>query len=198
MIENPLARAWLPFTRVLALVAGYALLLLSILIAVEVLLRRFANMSLQGSDEMGGYVLAIVAAFGFSFALLERAHTRVEILVERINPKRAAVLNVLSCVGTMLMALFIAWRGWATLMESIEYQSLSGTPLMTPLWQPQSLWVGGLLVFAVVATLVAIHATVLLLRDWPRVNQFYGLKTLEEIVREEQVRDPSLPAEVMP
>lgn len=196
MNGNPLVRSFLPFTRFLALIGGYALLLLSLLITVEILLRRFANVSLQGSDEMGGYVLAIVAAFGFSFTLLERAHTRVEILVERINPRTAAILNFISCAGTMLMALFIAWRGWATLMESIEYKSLSGTPLMTPLWLPQSVWVAGLLVFAVIATLVAFHALALLVRDWTRVNQFYGLKTLDEIIRDEQVADPPLAAEI--
>ena len=172
------------------------MLLLSLVIVAEVLLRRFANMSLQGSDELGGYVLATVAAFGFSYTLLERAHTRVELLVERVGPRFSALLNFLSCGGTMVMALFIAWRGYATLMESITYQSLSGTPLMTPLWIPQSIWVGGLLVFAVVATVVAVHAMMLLFSDPDRINQLYGLKTLEEIIRDEQVPDPSVASEI--
>ncbi|MCA0922641.1 TRAP transporter small permease subunit [Pseudooceanicola nanhaiensis] len=185
--ESKVTRALLPLSRIMALIAGYALLALSLLIALEILLRRFANMSLQGSDEMGGYVLAILAAFGFSYALLERAHTRVEILVERVPGRMAAALNLLALVGIMVMALFIAWRGWAALAESIDYKSLSGTPLMTPLWMPQSVWVAGLLFFAVVSTIVTLHAAYLFVTNWPLVNRLYGIKSLEEIMDEEQV-----------
>ena len=84
--ENRVAQALTPAARALALLAGYALLLLTLVITVEVLLRRFANISLQGSDELGGYTLAMIGAFGFSLAALERAHTRVEILTERAGP----------------------------------------------------------------------------------------------------------------
>ncbi|MBY6093021.1 TRAP transporter small permease subunit [Maritimibacter alkaliphilus] len=185
--ESKVTRALLPLSRIMALIAGYALLGLSLLIALEILLRRFANMSLQGSDEMGGYVLAILAAFGFSYALLERAHTRVEILVERVPGRMAAALNLLALVGIMVMALFIAWRGWAALAESIAYKSLSGTPLMTPLWMPQSVWVAGLLFFALVSTIVTLHAAYLFVTNWPLVNRLYGIKSLEEIMDEEQV-----------
>lgn len=191
MQDNPVQRALLPVVRFLALIAGYGLLALSLLIFAEIMLRRFANHSMQGSDEIGGYVLAITAALGFSYTLLERAHTRVEILVERLGPNGAAFMNFLACFGTMLMALFMAWRGFAALGESIRYQSLSGTPLMTPLWQPQSVWVIGLLFFAIVASVVAIHAGWLLMQDRARLNRYYGLKTLEEIIKEEQAHPPA-------
>ncbi|WP_240512299.1 TRAP transporter small permease subunit [Pseudoruegeria sp. SK021] len=161
------------------------LLFLSLTITAEILLRRFANFSLQGSDELGGYTLAIVGAFGFSLAALERAHTRVEILVERVASGPRAILNLLAMFGTMLMALFMAWRGWAALMESIEFKSLSGTPLMTPLWLPQSIWVFGLIVFAVVTTALFVHATILFYRNREQVNKLYGLKTVTEILEEE-------------
>lgn len=130
-------------------------------------------------------MLAILAAFGFSYALIERAHTRVEILIERVGPRMQAVLNVFSAWCIALMAAFMAWRAWTTLMESVEYRSLSGTPLMTPLWQPQSLWFAGLLLFAGISLAVAVHATLLMLRDRRRLNRFYGIKTLEEVIEEE-------------
>lgn len=184
--ENRVARTLTPCARFLALLAGYALLLLTLTITAEVLLRRFANVSLQGSDELGGYTLAMVGAFGFSLAALERAHTRVEILTERIAPAPGAVLNLLATLGTMLMALFMAWRGWAALMESVEFKSLSGTPLMTPLWIPQSVWVFGLAVFALVSTAIFLHAALLFLRDREGLNRFYGPKALKDVLDEEQ------------
>lgn len=185
--DNPVARALTPLARLLALIAGYMLLGLTLAITGEVMLRTFFNFSLQGSDEFGGYTLAILAAFGFSYALLERAHTRVEILVERVPSRAQALLNLISNWCIALMGLFIAWRGWAALMESIEYGSLSGTPLMTPLWRPQAIWVGGLVFFAITATAIALHASVLAGRDYRLLNRFYGIKTLDEIIEEERV-----------
>lgn len=183
-IENPVTRSVYPLVRFLALIAGYMLLGVALFVTAEILVRRFLNVSLQGADELGGYMLALLAAFGFSYALVERAHTRVEIVVERVGPRMQAVLNVFSAWCIALMALFMAWRAWATLMESIEYKSLSGTPLMTPLWQPQSLWFVGLVLFAGLSSALAVHAT-MLLKNPTRLNHFYGTKTLAEVLDEE-------------
>jgi TRAP-type C4-dicarboxylate transport system permease small subunit len=190
--ENPVARALSPVAKKLALVAGYLLLGLALLITVEIFLRRFINFSLQGSDELGGYVLAILSAFGFSYALLERAHTRVEILVERVGSGTRAFLNLISAWCVAIMACFIAWRAYAALAESIEYHALSGTPLMTPLWQPQIVWFAGLLFFATTAVGIALHASVLSIHNRARLNRFYGTKSLDEIIEEETVQTNEL------
>lgn len=185
--SNSVNRVLMPIAQFLALVAGYGLLGLALLVTVEILLRRFMNFSLQGGNELGGYVLAILAAFGFSFALLERAHTRVEILIELVPGRLQAWLNLISAWCIALMAAFMAWRAAGALLESIEFGSLSGTPLMTPLWQPQSLWVVGLTFFAVTSLAIAVHSTALLVRDPRELNRLYGTKTLEEVLEEETV-----------
>lgn len=185
--DNPVARIFLPASRMLALIAGYFLLGLALLVTTEILLRRFMNVSLQGGDEFGGYVLAILAAFGFSFALLERSHTRVEILLERVGTGTRAVFNLIAAWCVAFMACFMAWRAYAALAESIEFRALSGTPLMTPLWQPQSLWVAGLWFFAIVASAVALHASWLMAKDRAALNGYYGIKSLDEIIEEETV-----------
>jgi hypothetical protein len=49
------------------------------------------------------------------------------------------------------------------LEESIEFQSRANSPLGTPLWIPQTLWLAGLGAFAIVALAMALHAAWLLL-----------------------------------
>ena len=186
--ENPVSRALMPVAKGLSLVAGYLLLGLSVLITTEILLRRFLNLSLQGGDEFGGYVLAILAAFGFSYALLERAHTRVEIVIENVGSRTRGLLNLISSWCVALMACFMAWRSYAALEESIEFQSLSGTPLMTPLWQPQIIWFAGLAFFAITATAIAVHSSNLIATDRARLNRYYDVKTLDEIIEEEKAQ----------
>ena len=66
MPTNLVSAALGPLARLFALIAGYAVLGLALLITAEVLLRKLFNVSLQGSAEFGGYTLATLAAFGFA------------------------------------------------------------------------------------------------------------------------------------
>lgn len=185
MENNPVKTFLGPVARIFALFAGYSVLGLALLITCEVLLRRLFNFSLQGGDEFGGYTLAMLAAFGFAYTWLERSHTRVELVLERVPKGVRAVLDLISALSIASMAIFLAWRAWTTLAESIEYRSLSGTPMMTPLWQPQALWVIGLAFFALVAAITAVHAAILFAKRSPMLAQWYGVKTLNEEINEQ-------------
>ena len=43
-----------------------------------IIARKLFSYSLQGVDEIGGYVVAITGTFGFAYALINRTHTRIE------------------------------------------------------------------------------------------------------------------------
>lgn len=175
-----------------AIMAGYAFFALSIFIVVEILARKLFNYSFQGADEIGGYVLAAGTAGGFGFALIHRSHTRIDLLVARLSGRRQAAFNLLAYVSLAAFATFMAWRGCATLQQSIEFGSLASTPLQTPLWIPQSLWAGGLVLFAVAALILAGRATAAFFRDVNALNVEFGPITIREEV-EEQVHDLTAP-----
>lgn len=183
---NPLLR-WLgPPAKVGAILAGWALLGLSFMVGLEVILRKVFSTSLQGADEMGGYAVALVAAFGFAWTLLERGHTRIDLFTERLPAQLRRVLNVLALLSLAVFAVFMAWRAWTTVFESIDYQSLSGTPLMTPLWWPQSLWVAGLSFFAAAAAAVLVHGVWLAFRNPRLLDRWYGPRSLADDLEDER------------
>ena len=64
----------------LSIIGGYVLLGLSFLIVFEVIARKLFDFSLPGVDEIGGYVVTITGTFGFAYALIERTHTRIDIV----------------------------------------------------------------------------------------------------------------------
>ncbi|WP_316979926.1 TRAP transporter small permease subunit [Shumkonia mesophila] len=171
--------------RFFAILCGWGCFILSALIGVDVVARKFFGFSLQGTDELGGYVVAITAAFGFSLALIQRSHTRIDVFLVHVPPMGLALLNVLAMACTAVFAGFMAWRTWATLDESLEFGSLASTPWQTPLWIPQSIWVAGLVMFAVIATAFAVHAAVLLFADPDRLNHRYGPPSLKEEISAE-------------
>jgi TRAP-type C4-dicarboxylate transport system permease small subunit len=179
---NPLAR-WLgPPTRLLALAGGWWLLLLSFITCFEVLGRKLLNFSLQGVDEVGAYTTAIVSSLAFAWALVAKSHTRVDFLLAHMPAGLRAFLNALAYALLAGLAVFATLRGWDVLDETLLFDSHSVTPLQTPLWIPQSLWLVGFAVFAVTAVALAVHACWLLVTRPARVNQLYGPMTLDQEV----------------
>lgn len=164
-----------------ALAAGYGALCLSGLIAFEVVARKFFNFSLQGANEIGGYVLAIGVAFSFAYALLQRAHTRVDVLLAKLPGGIRAPLNVVASLLLAGFADFMLWRGADTLLVTLKFQSHASTPLQTPLWIPQSLWVAGLAVFALLATLLALRGIYLLLSgNFTQINTEFDPRSADD------------------
>jgi TRAP-type C4-dicarboxylate transport system permease small subunit len=175
--------------RAAAIVAGYALLGLSIMICAEIVMRRFIGVSLQGVDEIGGYVLAGASAFGFAYALLQRGHTRIDLVLQRVSAGPQAVLNVLAAVVIAAIAIFMAWRAHATFARSLELGSLAATPLQTPIWMPQLIWLSGLVFFAVVAVFFAFKALAAVPRGAAAVNEVSGTPSLSAEIDAELRRD---------
>ena len=175
----------------LAVSSGYALVGLSFFIVIEIIGRKLFNYSFQGVDELGGYILAVVAAVGFGYALLERAHTRIDVLLVQLPTGPRAVLNVAAALAIAAFASFMAWRAVDVLNETIEFQSLASTPWQTPLWIPQSLWVAGLIGFAIVAVVLLGRSVILLARDPAEQDREVGVPGLREQIDEEMGSRPA-------
>jgi len=186
MPPNPASRALERIIDVLVLAVGWWLILLSIATCIEMVSRKLFAFSLQGVDEVGGYTLAVVGAIGFSYTLVTRGHTRIDFLVSKLPERWRSTLNMLAMVTLAGMAVFAVSRGWVVLSESIEFQSHSTTPLQTPMWLPQSMWLTGWALFTVVAVYMAVHSLALLMSGrHAELNKAYGPQTLEEEIKSE-------------
>jgi TRAP-type C4-dicarboxylate transport system permease small subunit len=134
--------------RLLANLFGFALVGLSFLVAVETVMRKLFNISIQGAAELGGYALAVGAAIGFSLAITSRSHIRVDVFHDRFSPAIQAFMNWLSAVLTAALALFLVGVCYRVIVKTVEYGSTAQTPWATPLIYPQSIWYAALVVFA--------------------------------------------------
>lgn len=147
----------------LAVVCGWALLALSCYIGVDVVGRKLFSFSLQGSDEIGGYVLAIICAYGFSYTLSQGAHIRLNALLSKFPTKIQAVANLVAYGGLLLLSFMMVWRGGSVFWETLQIGAVAPTPLETPLWVPQSIWSFGLLWFFLHVASYFSYAFILLL-----------------------------------
>jgi TRAP-type C4-dicarboxylate transport system permease small subunit len=177
--DNPIERVAGPFVRLMQIAMGWVLVGICLATVWEIVARQFGS-SIQGVNEIGAYLLAVASSWGFSAALLSRAHSRVDFLFPHFPPLLQSVLNAVAAVTLAGLALFSVWQAWGVLADTLRWQARASTPLQTPMWIPQSLWMFGLGVFAVVSGACAIHATILLFRDRRRLDALYGPPSIQE------------------
>jgi TRAP-type C4-dicarboxylate transport system permease small subunit len=171
--------------RVGGIVGGWALMAISVVTCIEILGRKYFNFSFKGLDEIGGYMLAGVCAFGFAYTLSTRSHMRVTLLFPYVPATVQSLLNVLAMLTLAAMAVFCAWRGAFEVLDVLTSGKHSNSPLQAPLWVPQSIWLAGMVLFAVGAVLMAWDALSLLFRDRGLLNRIYGPQSLEEEISTE-------------
>ena len=156
--------AWMKrLNRGVAMLIGMLLLICVIFILAEIVIRKLGA-SLGGTDEISGYVMAIVTSWGMGFALLELSHVRIDFLRGRVNALGRCLFDLFSMIVLSVTISVIAFRCWPVVERSIANSSRANTPLETPLALVQIPWFAGWVWFAVVAWLTLFAAVLLVLR----------------------------------
>jgi TRAP-type C4-dicarboxylate transport system permease small subunit len=149
--------------RIAAWIFGIAFLGLALAVAVETFSRKVLNVSLQGVDELGGYILAVGGALSFAVALVGRTHIRIDVVHDLLPKPVRVALNVISVLLLLIAAIAIAWMAWIALSDSILFNATAQTPWATPLRYPQGAWLAALALFVLVAALLVAQVVGLLL-----------------------------------
>lgn len=162
MAEKLIVRLrWL--NTLVAMLIGAILLACALYVLADIILRKVGS-SLGGTDEISGYVMAIVTSWGMGFALLELSHVRIDILRGRVGALGKSVFDLFAMAALSITITVIAIKCWPVLERSIANSSRANTPLETPLWIVQLPWFAGWAWFAIVAWLTLIAALLLILK----------------------------------
>lgn len=134
----------------MARIGGLMLVGASVVITMEILARKVIHIPFSVGTELSSYALAISASWSFSYALLNRAHVRIDVVRNWAPPCIRFCLDVLA-LGTLgAVALILAWFAWDTVDTSWALGARENTSLGTLLVIPQGLWFVGLVWFAFV------------------------------------------------
>ena len=166
---------------------GGALILASaVLVSVDVLLRKLLLVSLGGADELSGYAFAIGTTWALAFTLLRRANVRVDALYVRLPQTVCAILDVVALIALGSFLTLLTWHAWGVLSTSLAFDARATTPLATPLWIPQSLWLIGLVFFLFTLVPLLLRSLLALLGgDLATVRSLAGARTIEEDAADE-------------
>lgn len=163
------------YARILGITFGIMMILLSLAITAETLLRKFFSYSLGGIDELGGYAVAIAAPLAIAVALVENSHIRINQLTSLMPRTVQAILNGLSAISVALLAGYFFYFTVDTVIDTQTYKSIAQTPWATPLIYPQSVWLVAMATFPIAGIFFAVKAILLFARrDWQGLNRTFG------------------------
>jgi TRAP-type C4-dicarboxylate transport system permease small subunit len=169
-----------------ALAGGLLMLAAAALVSVDVVVRKLANVTLGGADELSGYALAIGSTWSFAFVLLHRGNVRIDALYHHLSAPLAAACDLLAVLALLVFGGVVAWHGWGVVAQSWASSSRSNSALAVPLVVPQALWWAGYAWFVGCALLLLARAGArFLARDWPAVNRLAGARSVEDDAADE-------------
>lgn len=143
-----LARAVARLSYGAGYVAGLVLLAIILLTMVEVVSRYVLRNPLILSDELGGYALVAISCLGLAYCGMENGHIRITFLVERLSPRAASRIRVVTLALGLAFLAVAAWVSWQFLADSFARNMRSNSLLMTPLKWPQMALPIGFTLFA--------------------------------------------------
>ena len=162
--------------RWLTLATGYFLLAASLIVCLDILLRRLANISLTGADEISGYALAAASSGALAYTLFLQGHIRIDAVYRLLPLRGKAVMDIIAALAFVLIAVLVTYASTLEFLESATYHAVANTPWRTPLWIPQLLWLGGLYLFVAAAVVNTLEATArVILGDFAGAHAMAGL-----------------------
>ncbi len=166
--------------------AGALMLAAAFLVSFDVLVRKLLVISVGGADELSGYAFAIGTSWALAFTLLQRANVRVDALYTHLPARVCAVLDLAAMLSLGIFVGLLTWQAWEVLDTSLAFNARATTPLQTPLWLPQSLWLAGLVLFAFTWTPLLLRSILALSGgDLAGVRLLIGARSIEEDAADE-------------
>jgi len=125
---------------------GLFLSLSVLIIATEITLRRFFQYSMIGSDEIAAFSVVWSVLFTASLAVKNNLHVRIDVIFFFFPPTVGRYIDALGTLFSMGFTAFLAWSGYALVVESLMLGEVTMTMLRLPVWIPQLILpIGGFL-----------------------------------------------------
>jgi TRAP-type transport system small permease protein len=142
-----------------ACVAALAVML--VVTATDIVTRTLFNYSFEISDELGGYMLALITFVSLPVCQINDSFHHVALVQSRLSPLGRALSRVVFDVLSLCFCLLLLWQLGRFELSSFRFANRAPTYLATPLWIPQAAMLFGAaaLTFSMLRTLAADIAT---------------------------------------
>ena len=116
-------------SRAAGRVLSYVLLLMTLNVFYDVIMRYTFHNSSVGMQEMEWHLFSVIILFGVSVSLLDEAHVRVDFLYDRFRPRTKAMINIIGTIFFLLpLALLIFFGSFGFVRDAWEIGEISEDP----------------------------------------------------------------------
>jgi TRAP-type C4-dicarboxylate transport system permease small subunit len=120
-----------------AILSGASLVIMTTLILAQIA-ARFVGAVIPSSEDFAGWLLSATIFFGLAYTFQEGGHIRVTMLVTRLSEAKRRYLEFFNIVCGLAISGYLAFYTIFTVYESYDFEDVTDTYLVVPLWMVQS------------------------------------------------------------
>ncbi len=122
-----------PISTVANSIGMVALTAMMVLTAVDVTLRKVANMPIQGSYELVQYMLAITISLGLAYCAIEKSHVNIDLVITRLSKRTQGIINSITGLLSLIFAAIMTWQT-CVYITTLAKSGLTSTVLLIPVF----------------------------------------------------------------
>ena len=121
-------------SKVLAVIAATIAALIMLLVVSNVLSRYFLNDPVAGTVEYVRGMMVFLVFLPWALVQANKGHIQVTFLLDRLSPRRRAVLELITLASMLLFVSLITWQSWEFAWQGIQENERFIGPVYTPAW----------------------------------------------------------------
>lgn len=125
------------FYKGLATVLGVLVMVIMFLIVIDVGGRYLFDSPLLGGVEVSRVVLAWILFLALVYGLVQGAHVRVSLVINRFPPRLRLMSEVFTAVLSLGFFALATYSGWEQFKLSFEVSEEMPSPIWIPFWLPK-------------------------------------------------------------
>lgn len=129
-------------------VLGWLIFLMMCMVLVEVVTRYVMQSPLAIADEMGGYMLVAITFLGLAYTWRDRAHVRVEFVVNHLSARARCRLRLVTVAIAAVFSVLLIIASYNFVSFTIQFGVRSGSWLRIPMKWPQMVLIVGSVLLA--------------------------------------------------
>ena len=124
----------LKFHKNLANILGALIILLVVIIVVEAGGRYLFKKPLPGPIEVSRMILAWILFLSLAYALVQKAHVQVTLILERFSPTSRFWADTIVDTVSLIFFGLIMYSGWLQFLDSYRVDEVMAAPIWIPFW----------------------------------------------------------------
>jgi TRAP-type C4-dicarboxylate transport system permease small subunit len=124
------------FSEASGYISAFSILLSSVIIFLQVILRYFFGYTTVWQMELTIYLLMFTSFVGAAYGLKHDSHVGVDVIVERLPHKAKCIVRIITSILGLAVTIIVAWKAWEMWHEATvdgwKSDSAWGPPLTIP------------------------------------------------------------------